>query len=149
MKIEHNQIPNGLTKAPQPTKATDGAAFKTHFERALAPSEGHPRAEAPITVVRSAPIGRVPLRPAPAEKTVVNALDDLLGVLETYQMRLGDGRLSLKMLENDLNRINERYRQLDALTRDFTVNNDLRSLLEEGLATAREEIERFERGDYC
>lgn len=149
MKIENNQIPNRLTKAPQPTKATDGAAFQTHFERALAPTDGQPSAEAPITVVRSAPIGSVPWRPAPAEQTVVKAFDDLLGALETYQMRLGDGRFSLKMLENDLGRITERCRQLDALTRDFTADKDLCSLLEEGLATAKGEVERFQRGDYC
>lgn len=149
MKIENDLISKCLGKASRPAAATGEASFKAHFKQALTTANEATQATSPMTAARPTAIVSFPLHSAPDVPAAVKALDNLLGELEAYQKRLGDGRFSLKMLEKDLNRLNAPCQELDALTQDQAVDENLMPLLKEGLATARMEIERFRRGDYC
>lgn len=148
MKIENDPGRNFFNPASRAAETTGGASFKTHLERALGSAKEEQGSTAAIALTR--PPTRVDgaLNPASAEHVAVKNFERLIGALATYQERLGNDRFSLKMLEKDLNRIHDHCQQLDALTQDLTADDDLRPLLQEGLTTARMEIERFQRGDY-
>jgi hypothetical protein len=148
MKIENNPGRNFLNQASRASETTGGASFKTHLERALGTAKEEQGAATSIAFTRPPARLDLAMGPASAEHVALKNFESLLGALATYQEGLGNDRFSLKMLEKDLNRISDHCRQLDALTQDLTADDDLLPLLKEGLATARMEIERFQRGDY-
>ena len=87
--------------------------------------------------------------PLSPEQAAVQSFENLLGALNTYQERLGDGRFSLRMLERDLSHIDYQCRQLSGLANNLPPDGKLFPVLKEGLTIARMEMERFQRGDYC
>ena len=82
-------------------------------------------------------------------ESAVQHFEGFLDALSAYQERLGNSGFDLKALEQDLNRIDTQCRQLDTLSKDVQIDDDLRALFQEGIAAARVEKERFYRGDYC
>ena len=149
MKITPHHHPGIRNETRHPTKNSGEASFQTQFKQALEASVGKPASSAPVAATRSAPPALFSLGPSSDAETAVSRIEDFLGDLTTYQERLGDGRYSLKNLEQDLHRIGDPYRHLEALSRALPSDDDLQALMREGLAAARIEIERFWRGDYC
>ncbi len=147
MKIENNHS-HGLPRhVSRPMDPAAEASFKSQFTQALDASAPNRNPSAAITATRS-PAALAPLNGF-ARQGAVHSFENFLSALDTYRERLGDGRFTLKMLEQDLNRIGAQCRQLDPWIRDPRVDEGLRALLKEGLATARVEMERFYRADYC
>ena len=150
MKIENGTQGLGRSDQPaRPAKAAGDAAFKTHLDQALVRNPSGPKLSVGVTAIRSpgvvTPMSGIGTHP----QRVVQGLEDFLGILETYQARLGDARCDLKMLKRDLDRIGARCHQLDAWSRSATIDEGLRDLLQEGLTTARVEMARFYAGTYC
>ena len=149
MKIE-NDHPTPFIKTRTPTaKPADDKSFRAVFDRSLQAAAGRNRVSNPLAINRSPAVSVMSIGPLSPEQAAVNSFEDLLGALSTYQEHLGDGRFNLRMLERELNHINDQCRQLDQLTRNLPTGDGLLPVLKEGLATARMEMERFKRGDYC
>ncbi len=149
MKIENDHPPQGAkAKAPSPTPANQ-RPFQAVFEQSLQEVSSGNRTSKALSVTRPPAATAMSIGPLSSDRAAVKSFEDLLGALAIYQERLGDGRVSLRMLESDLNRVDEQCRQLDGLARNLPSGGDLLAVLQEGLATARMEMERFQRGDYC
>ncbi len=149
MKIENHHTNGIADNASRPTAPAGEDSFRGQFKRALDASCVDAQASPVIAATRSA----AALSPLPPSSFGKHAAEDgferFIDQLATYQQRLADGRYSLKMLAQDVRRISDHCRHLEVLTRDPQVDDGLRSLLKEGLSTARIEVERFHRGDYC
>lgn len=148
MKITPNHPVSGPHSAA-PLKPSKDPGFKTLLAQTLQKSS---QESVPAeSVVSTAPTSgeAISLHSASWEHAAVNRFENLLDALTTYQKRLGDSRFSLKNLGLDLNRIDSHCQQLDALTEKLATDSEALPFLKEGLATARIEIERFQRGDYC
>lgn len=148
MKITPNHPVSGPNSAV-PLKPSKAPGFKTLLAQSL--QKGSQESAAAESVVPTAPASAtaLSLRSASWEHAAVNRFENLLDALTTYQKRLGDSRFSLRNLELDLNRIDGHCQQLDALTKKLATDSEALPFLKEGLVTARIEIERFQRGDYC
>ncbi|MBL0712141.1 MAG: hypothetical protein JJV98_00440 [Desulfosarcina sp.] len=149
MKIENDHLIKAFNAIPPSAEPTGDQSFNTLFNQTLEAAAPGPDVSEAVASTRAPIATNLPGSGNSYRHAAVSAFEDLLGSLGTYQERLGDGQFSLKILEHDLNRITDHCRQLDSLTRDLTPDGDLSLLLKEGLATARVEIERFHRGDYC
>ena len=149
MKIENDHpIPFAKTKAPS-TRPADNPNFRTVFDQSLQAAANSNRVSQSLTVTRTPAATATSLGPSVPEQTALKGFEDLLGTLSTYQERLGDGRVSLRMLARDLNRLDDQCHQLDRLAQNLPSGGELLALLKEGLMTARMEMVRFQRGDYC
>ncbi len=149
MKIENDQSNGFPANLSRPAAPGGEVSFRQQLDQALDAASETGKQSSSIAAMRStAALG--PLSGSPVDgHTAVKSFEIFIDNLGAYQKRLADGRYSLKMLAQDLRRINEDCRQLETLTRDPRVDDELRSLLNEGLTTARIEFERFDRGDYC
>lgn len=147
MKIEKNPSLGLPQKMARPVQAAGSASFKTQFTQALNASVRNRLPSAPITTTRSAAI--LATGNGCAAQGATHHIENLLNALDTYQKRLGDGRFNLKSLSQDIDRVDAHCRRLAPLAKDPRIDEDLRALLTEGLTTARVEMERFHRGDYC
>ena len=149
MKINSDHS-NGLpANLARPAGPGGGVSFRQQFDQALDAASAKSAPSAPIAATRSA-AASAPLSGPPANnKNAVESFESFVAKLDAYQKRLADGRYSLRMLDQDLRGINAHCRHLERLTRDPLMDDALRTLLNEGLATARVEFERFGRGDYC
>ena len=149
MKIENEHPPQSAkVKAPS-AKPASQRPFQAVFDQSLKEVSSGNRTSKALSVTRPPAATAMSIGPLPSERAAVKSFEDLLGALTIYQKRLGDGRVSLRMLESDLNRVDEQCRQLDRLARNLPSGGDLLPVLQEGLTTARMEMERFQRGDYC
>ncbi len=151
MKIDKYLRPEYLDQMGRqsPGNPTAADAFKTHFENALGATESKPSPPSPTALGGLSAAVNLPRNPSACERAAVTSFENLLASLTTYQERLGDGRFNLRMLASDLDRISGHCRQLDALTQELASDDALLPMLKEGLTTARMELERFQRGDYC
>ncbi len=147
MKIDNTHAHGPARNVSRERQPAAETSFKSQFKQALQDSSPGRIPSAAITATRS-PAAVPPLGTSTAHMAL-QTFEDFLSSLESYQKRLGDGRFNLKMLAQDLNQIGAYCRQLEPLTRDPRIDEGLYSLLKEGLATARAEMERFHRGDYC
>jgi hypothetical protein len=149
MKIDPHHQFGAIRHSAAHSRPTGDATFKKLFDQALD--------KAPPTTVEgdatltagSASSADLAMGNASWERSAVERFESLLDALAGYQERLGNGRVSLRSLEQDLDRIGGHCNQLDALARRIAKDSAVQPLLEEGLAAARTEIERFYRGDYC
>lgn len=149
MKIG-NDHPTPFIKTSTPSaKPADDKNFHAVFDQSLQSAASRSRVSNSLAVTRAPAVGAMSIGPLSPEQAAVNSFEDLLSALTTYQEGLGDGRISLRMLERNLSHIDDRCRQLDRLTNNLPSGGDLLPVLKEGLAIARMEMERFQRGDYC
>lgn len=149
MKIK-NDPTTKIVKATAPsTRPADHRSFRAVFDQSLNEVSSGQQASKALAVTRPPAATALTIAPRSNAPAAVKGFQDLLGVLAIYQERLGDGRVSLRMLASDLDRIDEQCRQLEGLARNLPAGDDLLPLLQEGLTTARMEMERFHRGDYC
>ena len=149
MKIENDHPPQGAkVKAPS-AKTTNQRPFQAVFDQSLKGVSSGSRTSKALSVTRPPAVTAMSIGSLSTERAAVKSFEDFLGALTIYQERLGDGRVSLRMLESDLSRVDEQCRQLDRLARHLPSGGDLLPVLQEGLTTARMEMERFQRGDYC
>ncbi len=149
MKIQNGAQGLGLPDKPsRAAKVAGDTAFKTHLDSALARTDCKPNPSFSVTGGPSPgvvpPLSGIGNQP----HGIVQDLEDFLGTLEAYQKRLGDARIDLKTLAQDLDRIGAQCRQLDNWSRSTMIDDDLRGLLQEGLTTARVEMARFYAGEY-
>ena len=149
MKIE-NDHPTPFIKTRTPkTKPAEDKSFRAVFDQSLQAAAGRNRISNPLALTQTPALSALSIEPLSPDQAAVNSFEDLLGALSTYQKHLGDGRFSLRMLERELNHIKDQCRQLDQLAHNLPSGDGLLPVLKEGLATARMEMERFKRGDYC
>ncbi len=150
MKIDNRTQGFVLPNQTAPSTAPAGGnAFKTHLEKAMVRTGSGQNPSLGVAATPSPGAVTSIIGASGNHQRLVQGLDDLLGALSTYQKRLGDARFDLKTLEQDLNGIEAHCRQMDDWLEHASVDDALRGMLREGLATARIEIERFYGGEYC
>ena len=149
MKIENDHTPPHIKTRTPSSKPTEGKTFRSVFDQSLQAAGDRSRIPNSLSVTRTPAASAMSVGPLSSEQAAVNSFEDLLGALNTYQERLGDGRFSLRMLERDLNHIDYQCRQLSRLTNNLPPDVNLIPVLKEGLTIARMEMTRFNRGDYC
>ncbi len=153
MKIQNGTQGHGLPDKPsRVTKPTGDTAFKTHLDNALVRKDFEDKPSLSVTAKPSpgvvTPMSGIGAQPQGVVQGVVQGLEDFLGTLEVYQKRLGDARIDLKTLAQDLDRIGAQCHQLDKWSRSAMIDDDLRGMLQAGLTTARVEMARFYAGEY-
>ncbi len=149
MKISNDHSNGFPVNSARPAEPDGGVSFRQQFDQALDAASANGEPSAPVAATRSA-AAMAPLSAPPVDAhNAINSFESFVDKLGVYQKRLADGRYTLKMLDQDLRGINAHCRHLERLTRDPLMDDALRNLLNEGLATARVEFERFGRGDYC
>jgi hypothetical protein len=149
MKIENDHPTPHIKTHTASSKPADGKTFRSVFDQSLQASVAPTRISNSLSVTRAPAAGAVSIGPLSPEQAAVQSFENLLGALNTYQERLGDGRFSLRMLERDLSHIDYQCRQLSGLANNLPPDGRLFPVLKEGLTIARMEMERFQRGDYC
>ncbi|MGD9097848.1 MAG: hypothetical protein PVF97_07155 [Desulfobacterales bacterium] len=150
MKIENGTQAPGLPDKPsRPANPAGDVTFKSHLQKALIRNEPGRHSSLPATATPSPGVVTPMFGAGINRHKVVQGLEDFLGALSIYQERLGDARFDLKLLEQDLNRLGAHCRQMDDWLQCASVDDDLRHVIQEGLTTARVEIERFYAGGYC
>ena len=149
MKIDNDHSNGFPVNSTRPAEAGGGVSFRQQFDRALDAASANGEPPAPIAATRSATALAPSFGPPVDAHNAIKSFESFVDQLDAYQKHLADGRYSLKMLDQDLRGIDAHCRHLERLTRDPLMDDALRNLLNEGLATARVEFERFGRGDYC
>jgi hypothetical protein len=88
-----------------------------------------------------------PVDPVPAS-SVIARLEGFLDLMNAYQSKLADPRVSLKSLEPVLRSLEHERDGLSPLLDALPEGDGLRDILNQTLATTEIEIIRFRRGDY-
>ena len=123
--------------------------FQKVFDKALASSSETGKASASTTVATS--LAGINLQTVDAFHPHSNTqiMDRFIDVLESYQQNLDNPRTSLRDLEPTLRRLEKEHARLSRLVESSNIDNDLLSIMNQGLVISATEISRFHSGAYC
>jgi hypothetical protein len=144
------QLAGADKPAAQRTRPKDGGpGFQQVLETALEGKSGQNPAIGPPGSASLQPSLAVEALNAPQAASGIHRMERLLDALASYQQRLQDSRCPLRDIAPSLGRLESEHCRVARWAETATMDEALRSMVNESLVTTTLEIHRFRSGVYC
>jgi hypothetical protein len=149
MKINIQDMP-GIAQTQKTLKQnnTPTGGFEQVLEKAMSPQSGQTQATSALPPLQClSNVGFVV--PTAAERSqTVQRIDDLLNVIETYQAKMADPRVSLKETYPLVEQMEKKTAELAPVAEALPAGDKLKEILNRVLVASTVEVIKFNRGDY-
>ncbi len=149
MKINIQEIP-GVAQTQKTHKQHDTPAggFDQLLEKAMNPQSGQTPATSALPPLQSLSSLSFVV-PTAAERTqTVKGIDELLNVIESYQTKMADPKVSLKEIYPLVQQMEKKTAELVPASEALPDGDKLKEILNGVLVASTVEVIKFNRGDY-
>ena len=150
MKVENNEniqkslYPEKNIKNEKAQGVDFGAVLKNEVEKSSNVISGNQKMPS-ISSISPIQLNMV----SPVQKgSIVDQVENLLNMLDEYQQKLGDQRISLKEIDPSIKQIAKEKENLAPVLNSLPEDDALKDILNKTLVTSSLETIKFNRGDY-
>lgn len=149
MKINIQEIPGAAqTQKPLRQQNTPAGGFDQLLEKAMTPQSGSTSAKSAIPPLQSLSSLGFAVPTATERSQMVNNLNELLNVVESYQIKMADPKASLKEIYPLIQQMEKKVKELEPVAEVLPDGDKLKEILNRALVASTVEIIKFNRGDY-
>lgn len=150
MKINIQEIP-GVAQTQKTLKRQDTTptgGFDKLLEKAMTPQSGQAPATSALPPLQSLSSVSFVVPTATERSQTVKNIDELLNVIESYQAKMNDPRVSLKEIYPLVQQMEKKTTELGPAAEALPDGDKLKEILNRVLVASTVEVIKFNRGDY-
>ncbi len=149
MKINIQEIP-GVAQTQKTLKRQDTptGGFDQLLEKAMNPQSGRAPATSALPPLQSLSNVSFVVPTAAERSQTVKHIDELLNVIESYQVKMADPKVSLKEIYPLVQQMEKKTAELVPAAEALPDGDKLKEILNRILVASTVEVIKFNRGDY-
>ncbi len=149
MKINIQDVPGvAQTQKPHKQQNTPTGGFDQLLEKAMTAQNGQGAAASALPPLQSLSGASFVVPGAAEQSQTVKNVDELLNVIESYQTKMADPRVSLKEIYPLIQQMEKKTAELAPVAEALPTGDKLKEILDRTLVASTVEIIKFNRGDY-
>ncbi len=149
MKINIQDMP-GVAQTQKTLKRQDTptGGFGQLLEKAMNPQSGRAPATSALPPLQSLSNVSFVVPTVTERSQTVKSIDELLNVIESYQVKMADPKVSLKEIHPLVQQMEKKTSELAPVAEALPDGDKLKEILNRVLVASTVEIIKFNRGDY-